>query len=298
MARSNQRFLQPKMLMQMGTMELRARTVVEGFMSGLHRSPFRGMSIEFAEYRHYQPGDEPSRIDWKVFARNERYYIRQYEDETNLDAMLILDASASMGFGTGAWTKWQFGGTLAACLAFLLQRQNDAVGLTIMDETARVEMPAKATRGHLMELIGRMEQAQPSRRTRLGRLLNRVAAKLKRRGMIIVISDLLDEPEAVVNGLRHLQFGGNDVIVFQTMDPAELFFQFEGPMIFIEPETGQQAPAMAEDVRASYKEAMARFLDHYASELGRANIAHQVVDISQPLDAVLLSFLARHGKSR
>jgi uncharacterized protein (DUF58 family) len=289
---SNQRFLQPQLLAQLATMQLRAATVVEGVMGGLHRSPYRGLSIEFSEYRRYQPGDEPKRIDWKAYARSDRYVVKEYEDETNLDATLILDASASMGFGSeGNVTKWQYGGILAASLAYLLQLQQDAVGLVVLDENIRIEMPPKNTRSHLIETIGQLETVEPERQTRLAEVLHRVAGKAKRRGMVILVSDLLDDPEDVLSALQHFQFSGNDVIVFHTLDPVEIGFDFEGPSVFVDPETNDTVSALAEDVKEQYLKAIRAFLENYSEQMGKTNISYVLTDTSQPLDQALLSFL-------
>jgi uncharacterized protein (DUF58 family) len=289
---SNQRFLQPQLLAQLATMQLRAATVVEGVMGGLHRSPYRGLSIEFSEYRRYQPGDEPKRIDWKAYARSDRYVVKEYEDETNLDATLILDASASMGFGSeGNVTKWQYGGILAASLAYLLQLQQDAVGLVVLDENIRIEMPPKNTRSHLIETIGQLETVEPERQTRLAEVLHRVAGKAKRRGMVILVSDLLADPEDVLSALQHFQFSGNDVIVFHTLDPVEIGFDFEGPSVFVDPETNDTVSALAEDVKEQYLKAIRAFLENYSEQMGKTNISYVLTDTSQPLDQALLSFL-------
>lgn len=291
MSAANQRFLKPHLLARLAGMELRARTVVEGFMAGIHRSPYRGLSLEFAEYRQYQPGDDPRRLDWKAYARSDRYYVREYEDESNLSAWIVLDASASMGFGSGALSKWQYGGILAASLACLFERQKDNVGLVILDEKIRVELPPGGSRNHLTQLIGQMERTVPARGTRLAPVLHHVAGGLRRKGMVLVISDLLDEPGEVVDALRHLQFGGSDVLVFQTLDPAELGFDFTGPSLFVDPETQGVVPALAEEVRAGYLEAMGNFVHAYAEQLGRINIQHTVVNTGRPLDEALLAFL-------
>ncbi|MBN1867017.1 DUF58 domain-containing protein [Candidatus Sumerlaeota bacterium] len=291
---SNDRFMRPELLARIGSMEMRARQVVEGMMAGLHRSPFRGLSIEFAEYRRYQPGDEIDRIDWKAYARSDRFYIKEFEDETNLNAWIVLDASASMGFASkdGAMTKWQYGATLAACMAYLLQCQNDAVGLVLLDEAIRVQMEPRGTRGHLAHVVGQMERTTPSRQTRLADALHRTASRIKRRGMVLVVSDLLDDPAEVIAGLRHLQFGGNDVRVFHTLDPAELDFDFAGPTLFVDPETNRTVPALADQVRADYLGAMQAFLKNYSEELGKTNIAYRLVNTSEPLDRALFSLVS------
>lgn len=296
MAASKTQFLKPEIVAQLGTMELRAATVVEGMLSGLHRSPFRGFSVEFAEYRQYRYGDEPKQIDWKTYARSDRYYVKEYEDETNLDAYLILDASASMGYGSHGLSKWQYAGILGASLAYLLHRQKDSAALVVLDEDVRIEIPPRSTRGHIIQMIGEMEKVTPSRKTSLAKVLHRVASRIKRKGMAIVISDLLDEPDEVLAGLRHLQFGGNNVAVFQTLDPTELHFGFDGAHLFIDPETNQVVPAMAEEVKGKYLKTMQTFLGRYAEEMGKTNIYHRIVDTSRPLDEALLGFLKQRGR--
>lgn len=295
MPMSTQRFLKPELLAQLSTMEFRVRTVVEGVMSGLHRSPYRGLSCEFAEYREYQPGDEPSRIDWNVFARSDKYYIKEFEEETNLEARIILDASASMGFGTGPLTKWEYAGILSASLAYILQQQDDAIGLVVLDEQIRFESETKSTRGHLIHTIGAMEGTKPQRQTRLAAVLHEVAAKIKRRGIILIVSDLLDEPAEVLSALEHLQHRGNQIFVFHVLDPAELNFDFDGPHLFVDPETNQQTLAMPEVVRTDYLKTLQEFLDHYSNELGKRNMWYSLVDTSEPLDQPLFSFFMRNS---
>jgi uncharacterized protein (DUF58 family) len=294
MAVSNERFLKPELLAQLSSMEFRVRTVVEGVMNGLHRSPFRGMSSEFAEYREYQPGDEPAKIDWKVFGRSDKYYIKEFEEETNLNAHVILDASASMGFGTGPLTKWQYAGILSASLSYILHEQDDSIGLVILDEEIRVETENKNTRGHLINTIGAMENTKPQRETGLAKVLHQMAAKIKRRGIVVIVSDLLDEPGEVLSALEHLQHRGNQIYVFHVLDPAELSFEFGGPHLFVDPETNQQTLAMPDVVRTDYLKSLQGFLDHYSNEMGKRNIHYSLVDTSEPLDQPLLEFFMRN----
>jgi uncharacterized protein (DUF58 family) len=261
----------------------------------LHQSPYRGYSIEFAEYRRYQPGDDFRRIDWKVLARSDRYCIKECEDETNLDAVLILDASASMDFGTGAMTKWQYGATLAASLAYVLQRQNDNVGLAVLDEQIRVQTEPSNAMGRLIDAIGRLERHRPGRRTALAKALHEVAGRVRRRGMAIVISDLLDAQEDVISALGRLRFAGNDVIVFHVIDPAELRLDHDGPTHFVDPETGVTIPALAADVRAAYLERFGHFCERYSEALGQMNVTYERLDASQPLDRAILAFLGRRA---
>lgn len=294
MSVSNQRFLKPDVLAQLGSMEFRVKTIVEGMMNGLHRSPFRGLSSEFAEYREYQQGDDPSRIDWKVFARSDNYYIKEFEEETNLEAHIILDASASMGFGTGTYTKWQYAGILSASLAYILQQQDDAIGLITLDEEIRVQMQTKSTRGHLIQAIAQMEHTKPQRETHLAKVLHQVAGRMKRRGIFVIVSDLLDDPEEVLSALEHLQHRGNQIYVFHVLDPVELSFDFEGPHLFVEPETNQQTLAIPDVVRSEYMKSLNEFLDFYSNEMGKRNIRYSLVDTSAPFDEPLFSFFMRN----
>ncbi len=197
------RFLDPQVLASIDDMELRARTVVEGFVSGLHKSPFRGFSVEFTEYRHYYPGDDIRHIDWKVFARSDKYYIKQYEEETNLQCNLLLDASGSMGYGTDERiTKLEYASYLASALAYFMFRQRDAVGLTTFDENVRERIPPRYRAKHLVRLLRGIEGTRPGARTDVAKPLRNLAETLRRKGLIVLISDLLDEPDAVLAGLQ------------------------------------------------------------------------------------------------
>src|SRR6267142_7099294 len=216
------RFLDPAVLARLGTLELKARTVVEGFLTGLHRSPFKGFSVEFAEFRQYTPGDVPSSIDWKLYARSDRYYVKKFEQDTNLDCRLLLDVSASMGYGSGGVTKMQYASMLAASLAYLMTRQHDAVGLTTFDEAIVTMLPPSARPGHLRSILVALDRITLGKRTDVSRPLHQLADGIGKRGMVVLISDLLDDPARVVDGLRHFRFKGTDVIVLHVMDPAEL----------------------------------------------------------------------------
>src|SRR5690242_10215766 len=199
------RFLDPALLARLGSMELKARTVVEGFLSGLHRSPYRGFSVEFAEYRQYMPGDDLSTLDWKVYARSDRHYVKKFEEETNLDCHVLLDVSASMGYrGKAPMSKLEYGSVLAASLAFLMHRQRDATGLIAFDDRITFRLPAGARRGHLHALLLALEQMQPGSQSNLARPLGQLAEALVKRSLVVLISDLLDDADSIVRGLRHL----------------------------------------------------------------------------------------------
>jgi uncharacterized protein (DUF58 family) len=290
------RFLDPAILARLGSFELKARTVVEGFLSGLHRSPFKGFSVEFAEYRQYLPGDDLSTIDWKVYARSDRYYVKKYEEETNLDCYLLLDISASMGYGTRGVTKLQYASVLAASLAYLMQRQRDAVGLTTFDEALVTMLRPSSRPGHLRSLLVTLDRVVLGRRTDVSQPLHLLADGLAKRGMVVVISDLLDEPERVIDGLRHFRFRGTDVIVFHVMDPDELTFPFERAARFRDLEGGDELMAVPSIVRERYLEELNTTIDLYKHELGSAGIDYRLLDTSQPLEFALMSYLSTRAR--
>ena len=220
MASSPQRlFLDPAVVARLGSLELKARTIVEGFPSGLHRSPFKGFSVEFAEYRQYMPGDDLSTIDWKVYARSDRPYVKKFEEETNLYCHVLLDVSGSMAYGSTGITKHQYAACLAASLGYLMTRQRDAVGLAAFDEKIVARLPARARPGHLHALLVTLDQLAPGRETQMAGPLHAIADSMTRRGMVVLISDLIDEPASVIKGLKHLRYRGTDVVVFHLLDP-------------------------------------------------------------------------------
>lgn len=297
-ARSELRFLDPAILARVGTLELKARTVVEGFLSGLHRSPFKGFSVEFAEYRQYLPGDDLSTIDWKVYARSDRFYVKKFEEETNVDCHLLLDVSASMRYGSGDLTKLQYGSMLAASLAFLMNRQRDAVSLTTFDEAIVTMLPASARPSHLRSILVTLDGIVPGRRTDVSKPLHLMADGIGKRGLVVLISDLLDEPERVIDGLRHFRFRGSDVIVFHLIDPAERTFPFERAARFRDIELGDELMAVPSVVRGQYLDALQQALDGYKRELGSAGIDYRLMDTSTPLEFALMSYLSTRGKAR
>jgi uncharacterized protein (DUF58 family) len=291
------RFLDPAVIARLGTLELKARTIVEGFLSGLHRSPFKGFSVEFAEYRQYMPGDDLSSIDWKVYARSDRYYVKKFEEETNLNCYLLLDVSASMGYGRrGGATKFAYGQMLAASLAYLMNRQRDAVALAAFDE-AIVDMLAPSARpGHLRSLLVMLDRLRLGHRTDVSKPLHVLADAVKKRGMVVLISDLLDEPERVIDGLRHFRFRGTDVVVFHIMDPDELTFPFERASKFRDMEAGDELMAVPSVVRAAYLSELERVLDVYKRELRSMGIDYQLLNTSESLEFALMSYLSTRSR--
>ncbi len=289
-------WLDPAVVAGLGSMELRARTVVEGFLLGLHRSPYTGFSVEFSEYRPYIPGDDLSTLDWKVYARLDRYYVKRFEEETNLECRLLLDVSASMSYRSGPVSKLAYGSYLAAALAWLMERQRDAVGLATFDDRVATDIPPSARPGHLRRILVALDHLEAGRQSDVAAPLNRLAASMRRRSMVVVISDLLDDPERIVQSLRHLKFGRNDVVVFHLLDPAELAFPFEPPTRFEDLETGETVTAVAADLRQGYLREMDQLLERYASELPLGGIEYHRIDTSQPLDEALRAYLSSRIK--
>jgi uncharacterized protein (DUF58 family) len=291
------RFLDPAILATLATMELKARAVVEGFLAGLHRSPYKGFSLEFAEYRPYLPGDDLSRVDWKVSARSDRQYVKRFEEDTNLECHLLLDISASMSYrGGAAMTKLDYGSVLAGSLAYLMSRQRDATGLIAFDDRIRLRLPAGARSGHLHSLLLALERLEPGVRSDIARPLTDLAAALAKRCLVIVISDLLDDAASVVRSLKHLRYRGTDVIVFQVLDPDELTFPFRGATRFRDLEDAVEVVADPASVRASYLQQLNTLTDTYRRELRSAGIDFVQLDSSQPLDRALVTYLSVRGR--
>ena len=291
------RFLDPGVIARLGTMELKARTVVEGFLSGLHRSPFKGFSVEVAEYRQYLPGDDLNTLDWKVYARTDRHYVKKFEEETNLECHVLLDQSASMGYRGGApMSKLEYGSVLAASLAFLMNRQRDATGLIAFDEQIRFRMPAAARSGHLHALLLALERLEPGARSDVGRPLHQLAEALVKRSLVVLISDLLDDPDPVIRGLRHLKHRGTDVVVFQVLDPHELTFPFTSSARFTDVETDDVVVADPSRARKGYLKELASLTLRYDRELRGSGIDYVQLNTSQPLDFALLTYLSARGK--
>src|ERR1700687_5741454 len=276
-------FLDPAVVARLGTLELKARTIVEGFLSGLHRSPFKGFSVEFAEYRQYIHGDDLATIDWKVYARSDRYYVKKFEEETNLDCHLMLDVSGSMGYGSRGLTKLEYGSCLAASIAYLMNRQRDAVGLMAFDERIVEMLPASARPGHLRALLVSLDRLRLGRATDVSKPLHQLADSLSKRGLVVLISDLLDDPDSVIRGLRHFQYRGTDVIVFHVLDPDEIDFPFDRATRFEDLETSEEVMAVPAIVRAHYLKEMGALIERYKRELGAAGIDYTLLPTSQPL---------------
>jgi uncharacterized protein (DUF58 family) len=289
-------FLDPKVLASISNLELRARTVVEGFLSGLHKSPHRGFSVEFTDYRHYNPGDDIRHMDWKIYARSGEYFIKQYQDETNVRGHILLDCSASMGYGSDSMTKLEYGRTLACALSYFMFSQKDAVGLTAFDNRIREYLPSRYRRGHLMQILRALAHVIPGEGTNLTRPISDLAFGLNRKSMAVVISDLLDDEAAVVKGLQHLRFKGNDVIVFHIMDNAELTFPFERISDFEDSESHETVAVVPQSMRQAYLEELEKFCGFYRQKCRASGIDYCLLNTAKPLDMALSSYLSKRAK--
>lgn len=290
------RFIDPDVLSRISTMELRARSVVEGFVSGLHRSPYKGFSVEFMSYRPYIPGDDLMHIDWKLYARTDRYYVKEFEDETNTSLRLLLDVSGSMEYASVGLTKREYASYLAASLAYLAIRQRDAAGITFFDEKIVENIPPRSTRGHLHAILQYLETTEPGAHTEVGKPLHELAEQHRKRGFVVLISDLLDDPEAIVDGLRHFRYQGHEVMVFHVMDPQELDFDFSDLVEFEDMETGEKMLVASEAARETYMENLERFKATLRRECGLMNIDYALLPTNQPLDFALFEYLAARAK--
>lgn len=290
------RFIDPKVLSRLSNMELRARSVVEGFVSGLHRSPYKGFSVEFMSYRPYIPGDDLMHLDWKLYARTDRYYVKEFEDETNTALRLLLDISGSMEYASADLTKREYASYLAASLAYLAIRQRDAAGITFFDEKIVENIPPRSTWGHLHAVLQHLETIGPGAHTEVGKPLHELAEQHRKRGFVILISDLLDDPAAIVDGLRHFRYRGHEVMVFHVMDPQELDFDFSDLVEFEDMETGEKMLVSSEAAREAYMENLERFKATLRRECGLLNIDYALLPTNQPLDFALFEYLAARAK--
>jgi uncharacterized protein (DUF58 family) len=284
-------------LARLSSMELLARTVVEGFILGLHKSPYRGFSVEFAEYRNYVPGDDVKHIDWKVYAKTDRHYIKLFEEETNLACHVVLDASASMGYGSGPLTKLGYASRLAACLCYFMMGQRDAAGLAVFDTQVRSFSPARLRPSHLMHLISTLEATKPGGETALAVPLHHVAETIKRRGLVVLISDLLGDLEPLGQALQHLKFVGHDAIVFQVLDPYEIEFPFETLTEFTDLETGHRLRTSGKAARDLYLREFHAHQTAVQDMLADLKIDHALFDTRTPLDVALAQYLYRRGRA-
>lgn len=283
--------LEPKVLAGLSNLDLVARAVVEGFLTGLHRSPFFGFSQEFREYKAYAEGDDPRFVDWNVYARTDRTYIKKFLGETNTRLVILLDASASMNFGSGAVTKLQYGKYLAATLAYLATRQHDAVGLIIFDEDVRDHRPPSSRPGHLQGVLHAIDRAEPGTGTDLTVPIERFREFEKGRGLVAVISDFYCDPESLLQGVRPLAYQGQDVVLFQLLDPEELRPELRESALLEDMESGDTIEVSPSFMRARYREKIDAHISELKHQATGAGADHVLVDVTHPLDEALRGYL-------
>jgi uncharacterized protein (DUF58 family) len=285
-------FIDPAALMRIKSLQLRAKVVVEGFLSGLHRSPYHGFSVEFTEYRQYSPGDDPRYLDWKLYARSDRYYLKRFEDETNLRSWLLVDLSKSMGYGSLAYDKAMYAKTAAATIAYFLALQRDAVGLITFDESIKEFLPARFRPGHLHRLMMCLEHAPAGTGTDLAAPLEQIAKTAHKRGMVMLLSDLLAPVEAIETRLGYLRSRGHEVVVIRTLDPAEVDFPFRDAALFHDVETGRELYVDPHVARERYRQRFAEHAQAIARACSKLGIDLIGLSTDQPLELALFDLLA------
>ncbi|MCX7762676.1 MAG: DUF58 domain-containing protein [Candidatus Kryptonium sp.] len=288
------KYLDPRVVSKLSNLELIARLVVEGFIVGLHKSPYHGFSVEFSEHRQYSPGDETRYIDWKVYGRTDRYFIKRFEEETNLRSYIILDASRSMAYSSeGNISKFEYACYLAGALSYLMMLQRDAVGLVVYDEGIRKFLPPRSVRSYLDVILGELEKTEPGNRTNTAKSLHIVAERIKRRGLIIVLSDLLDDQNEVISAFKHFKHKKNEIIVFQILDPMERNFEFSADAIFKDMETMEKVMTQSLYIQRDYKSVMNEFINRYRVECLANGIDYELMDTSTSFDVALFRYLSK-----
>jgi uncharacterized protein (DUF58 family) len=291
------KYLDPFVISKLKTLELRARMVVEGFMVGLHRSPYHGFSVEFSQHRPYMQGDSMKNIDWKVYAKSEKFFIKQFEEETNLISHIFVDASKSMNYKhSGKITKLDYAATLAAALSYIMINQQDSVGLAVYSDKILNYLPPKSNRVYLKTLLTALSHTKAEGTTGTSKSLNEVADKLKKRGLTIIISDFFDDPDSIISALKQIHYRKNEVIVFQILDPVERTFGFDRDSIFVDMETGEEMTTQPHHIQHAYREAMNEYLNKLKSECLNFGIEYNLIETSQPFDKALMSYFAKRAR--
>jgi uncharacterized protein (DUF58 family) len=290
-------FIDPHVLASVDNLELRARIAVEGFLSGLHKSPHRGFSVEFTDYRHYYQGDDTRHIDWKLYGRSNKLYIKQYEDETNSRCMILLDTSASMSYASGELSKLDYARTLAAAMAYFVMRQKDAVGLMTFSDKVNYILPAQYRQGHLMQVLRTLSQVQAGQATDTVRPLRNLAANLRSRSFVVLISDLLEGEEQSIKLLQQMRAMGHEVIVFHLMDDAELNFPFQEISEFVDAESDARLLTVPGAIRGEYMDAVAEYTDFCRKQCQSHGVDYCLLNTREPLDRALAAYLNRRARS-
>jgi uncharacterized protein (DUF58 family) len=287
-------FLDPTVLARIDNLELLARTVVDGFLNGLHHSPYLGLSVDFAEHRAYMPGDDIRRIDWRLFARSDRFFVKEFEADTNANFSLILDVSRSMAYRSQGVSKLDYARFLSACLAWFSRQQRDRVGIVTFDQDVVDLVPPSAK--HLNIVLHTIDRVKPTRKGALRPALLRIAESFRRPGILALVSDLYEEPAAAIDAVNLLRAKGNDLIVFHVLDPAELEFPFEEPVNFEDLETGERIPVVPAQLRSRYRSLMKAHIEELTRRFGQNQIDYALFDTSRPLDYALFHYLSNRER--
>lgn len=291
------KYLDPSIVSKLKSLELKARLVVEGFIVGLHKSPYHGFSVEFSQHRSYMQGDPIKNIDWNVYAKSEKYYIKQYEEETNLISHVILDVSKSMDYNSeGAITKLEYGKLLASSLIYLMLQQQDSVGLALYSDKIESYLRPKSSRVYLKTLLGSISSIQPSSKTETAESLNSIADKIKKRGLVVIISDFFDDADEILNAVKHFYYKKNEVILFQILDPIEKSFAFDKDSIFVDKETNEEMTTQPYQIQKAYQQAMSDFLKKLKNGSLGYGIEYNLLDTTTPFDKALLSYFKKRSR--
>ncbi|MFO7890608.1 MAG: DUF58 domain-containing protein [bacterium] len=290
------KYLQPEFISRLAGLDIIARLVVEGFITGLHRSPYHGFSVEFSEYRPYMPGDSVRNIDWKVLGRTERYYVKQFEEETNLRAYLLMDSSGSMGYTSTNITKLQYARYLGAALTYLLLKQRDAAGLVTFSDQIQSYLPPRSVFSYLNQILIEMDSLKAEGKTRIADTFHILAEKIKKRGLIIILSDLFDDPDDILTALKHFRHRKHEIIVFHILDPMETQFSFDNDTVFIDMETQAKIQTLPKHIQGDYRHQIKQFLKKFKKECFHHKIDYYPVHTSKPFDESLYHYLVKRKK--
>lgn len=297
MNNSPEKYLRPEVIRQVGRLDLRAKFIVEGFLQGLHASPFQGFSVEFSEHRRYVPGDDLKDLDWSVYAKTDKYYLKKFEAETNMTGYLVMDLSASMAYTyRQELTKFEYAICLAAALGYLMIHQQDPVGLVTFDTHVRTCLPPRSKRTHLGNILALLANLKPAGQTNVSESLHQLAAMIRSKGLIMIFSDLLADPEPILQSLHHLRHRGHEIILFHILDEAEVHFPFEGVVEFQDVEESRRLTVDARGMKPDYLQSLHEFREHYRRECARANMDYVAIDTSVNFDKALMEYLVQRQR--
>ena len=290
-------YLNPNIINQLDNLYLKAKTIVEGYMSGIHKSPYHGFSVEFSEHRAYGVGDEVKNIDWKIWSKTDKFYIKRFEEETNLISHIFLDTSASMNFSSNGITKLEYSKIIASALSYLMIKQKDAVGFYAFDSKIKSAISPKGNKTHLINILNEIERIKIGKDTNISKILHLGAEKIKKRGLIILISDLFDDPIEVMNSLKHFKYNNNEVLVFHVLDPLEINLNYTQNTVFEDLETGEKIETEPWHIKLDYKQKMEQIIEYYKTECTINKIDYNLLSLNDDLDYSLSKFLNKRQKS-